>query len=233
MTGAIYKRGTDGSPAVRLGEGRPLDLSPDGLWALAMTGGPDTPHLILLPTGAGQPRDVPTAGIQVPIFGKGAALFPDGKRLLIRGSEKGSPMRLYVLDLETGTARAITSEISLESAILVSPDGKSVASSEDGKTVLYDVESRAARNIPGLPEGLYAIKWCADAHSLFVRTTGIKPLKVYRLDFASGRLDLWREFSVADIGSGLIGVIPTPDGKSYVYGYDRYFSDLFIAEGIK
>jgi eukaryotic-like serine/threonine-protein kinase len=232
--GAIYKRGTDGSPAVRLGEGTALDLSPDGLWVLALAQSSDTSRLVLLPTGAGQPRDVPLAGIHVQVFGSGAAFFPDGKRLLVRGSEKGAPVRLYVLDLETGKAREIAPKVSVESAILVSPDGKWVASSDDnGKSILYDVEGGAARPIPGLSEGLYAIKWCADGHSLFVRTTGIRPLKVYRLDLSSGRLDLWREFSVADIGSGLIGVIPAPDGKSYVYGYDRYFSDLFIAEGLK
>src|SRR5262249_49355519 len=32
---AVYKRKTDGSPAVRLGEGGPRALSPDGKWALA------------------------------------------------------------------------------------------------------------------------------------------------------------------------------------------------------
>ena len=31
----IYIRGTDGSPAVRLGEGYPCDLSPDGQWVIA------------------------------------------------------------------------------------------------------------------------------------------------------------------------------------------------------
>jgi hypothetical protein len=28
-------------------------------------------------------------------------------------------------------------------------------------------------------------------------------------------------------------VIPTPDGKSYVYGYTKWASDLFVAEGMK
>ena len=60
-----------------------------------------------------------------------------------------------------------------------------------------------------------------------------KPLRVYRLELSSGRMELWREFSVSDIGTGDLEVIPTPDGKSYVYGYKRYFSDLFIAEGLK
>ena len=35
--GGVYLRRTDGSPAVRLGPGTALDLSPDGKWALACT----------------------------------------------------------------------------------------------------------------------------------------------------------------------------------------------------
>lgn len=77
------------------------------------------------------------------------------------------------------------------------------------------------------------IGWCADGRSVFVRTSATNPLKIYRLDLSSGRQELWREFSVSDIGAGAIRVIPTPDGKSYVYGYTRYSSDLFIAEGLK
>ena len=51
---AIYLRKTDGSPAVRLGDGnRPL-LSPDGKWvACIVSDGPKT-KLTLLPTGAGE-----------------------------------------------------------------------------------------------------------------------------------------------------------------------------------
>ena len=87
--------------------------------------------------------------------------------------------------------------------------------------------------MPGLSKGLYAIQWSDDGRSLFVRTSGVRPLKVYRLELSSGRLELWKEFSVSDIGAGRMEVIPTPDGRSYVYGYTRYFSDLFIAEGLR
>ncbi len=48
--GSIYLRGTDGSPAVRLGDGQALALSPDGRWAIVQT---DSTHLDLIPTGAG------------------------------------------------------------------------------------------------------------------------------------------------------------------------------------
>ena len=108
-----------------------------------------------------------------------------------------------------------------------------VSSTDDAESVIYDVEGGPPQPVPGIPRDHYAIKWCADGRSLFVRTTGIHPLKVYRLELATGRLYLWREFSVTDIGTGNIGVIPTPNGESYVYGYTRYSSDLFVAEGLK
>ncbi|HYB53541.1 MAG TPA: protein kinase, partial [Thermoanaerobaculia bacterium] len=47
---AVYLRKTDGSPAVRLGEGTAMALSPDGKSALARRGS----QTVLLPTGAGQ-----------------------------------------------------------------------------------------------------------------------------------------------------------------------------------
>jgi len=231
---AVYKRRTDGSPAVPLGEGGALALSPDGLWALSSPGATDASHLVLLPTGPGQPRTLALPGIR--ISGSGARCFlPDGKRVLIRGVEAGHRARVYVIDLDSGKARPITPEgISLEANIAVSPDGAQVVVSEvDGKTDLYDLDGGPPRPVPALSGDLYAIKWCADGRSLFVRTSSIKPLRVYRLELSSGRMELWKEFSVSDIGTGDLEVIPTPDGKSYVYGYRRYFSDLFIAEGLK
>ena len=96
-----------------------------------------------------------------------------------------------------------------------------------------EADGGSRRSVPGLSGGLYPIKWCADGRSLFVRTQEVNPLKVYRLELSTERLELWKELSVSDIGAGVLGVIPTVDGKSYVYGYRRYLADLFIAEGLK
>jgi hypothetical protein len=228
---AVYLRRTDGSAAVRLGEGRSHALSPDGLWALVS---PDSQedHLVLLPTGPGQPRKVPLSGIKM--TGPGAKFFPDGKRILIRGNEPGHGFRLYALDIESGKARAFTPEgIPIESEIHVSPDGRRVFSSLDYEdTVIYDVEGGSPQPVPAVPRTDYAIRWCADGKSLFVRTVA-SPLKVYRLNLATGRQEPWKEFSITDIGASRGAVIPTPDGSSYVYSYTRNFSDLYIAEGLK
>lgn len=225
---AVYKRGMDGSPAVRLGEGTALALSPDGKWALASRG-VEALKLVLLPTGPGQPRELPLPGIT--LIGSQACFFPDGKRILIRGLEGAGHLRLYVLDIETGKARAVTPEgIGLEPFAL-SPDGKLLVCSRKGIGELYDVQGGAGRAVPGLPNGSVPIRWCADGR-LFVQT-GDNPVRVYRLTLSTGRLELWKEFSIPEGGGLDVAILPAPDGKSYVYGYTKYASDLFIAEGLR
>jgi len=59
---AVYKRRTDGSPAVPLGAGGALALSPDGLWALSSPDANDASHLVLLPTGQASPGRSPCRG---------------------------------------------------------------------------------------------------------------------------------------------------------------------------
>ena len=231
--GSVYKRGTDGSPAVRLGGGAAFGLSPDGKWALASQG-PETSRPILLPTGPGQPREVPLAGVTL-IAGH-ACFFPDGNRVIVRGIEPGHDARLYVLDIGTGKAGAVGPEdLSGGAAFGLSPDGKQLFCSRKGVGFeLYDVEGRAGRVVPGLPKDSKPIQWCADGRCLFVQTTGALPVKVYRLTLSTGGLELWREFSIPQVANPTaIHVLPAPDGKSYVYGYQRYSANLFIADGLK
>jgi Tol biopolymer transport system component len=96
----VYLRRTDGSPAVRLGQGNALALSPDGRWALSATN--DNSELHLLPTGVGKARQIESS---VESY-QWAGFLPGGKQILFAGREKGRPARLFVQDLETGTSKA-------------------------------------------------------------------------------------------------------------------------------
>ena len=225
---SVYKRGTDGSPAVRLGEGTAFALSPDGKWALAYQGPASRP--ILLPMGPGQPRELPLAGIA--LIGGHASFFPDGKRVIVRGIEPGHDARLYVLDIETGKAGAVGPEGGVSFGL--SPDGKQLFCAGKGGYELYDVEGGAGRAVPGLPKDSKPIQWCADGRCLFVQTTGTPLIKVSRLTLSTGRLELWKEFSIPVVGNPSdIHVLVAPDAKSYVYGYRSFAADLFIAEGLR
>src|SRR4029077_16926423 len=56
---AVYLRNTGGSPAIRLGEGSGMSLSPDGKWALSRLNVSPSP-LLLYPKGGGEIK--PLAG---------------------------------------------------------------------------------------------------------------------------------------------------------------------------
>ena len=77
-----YLRPTDGSDALRLGDGRALALSPDRKWALVARASPET-HLVLLPVGEGEPRRLPGGGL---LYRR--AVFPDGRRILYNADDK-------------------------------------------------------------------------------------------------------------------------------------------------
>jgi hypothetical protein len=60
-------------------------------------------------------------------------------------------------------------------------------------------------------------------------------VKVYRLDVATGAKELWKELLPADAaGVTQVGtVVPTPDGRAYVYSYIRLLSEMYVVEGLK
>ncbi len=225
--GSIYLRKTDGSEAVRLGQGDALALSPDAKWALARRDA-DT---VLMPTGAGVARKITTNGVT---FERGATFFPDGKRVLLIG-RVGDALRLFVWDIEGGEARPVTGEGVSRLSKAVSPDGRFVAASDaNANWSIYALEARAAapaRPITGLEPnrlgflGERPIRWSADGRSLFVLNFFSGALS--RLDPVSGRRELVKQ--LPPLSDAQI----TPDGAAYVYGYDYVLSHLMLIEGLK
>ncbi|MBZ5594807.1 MAG: protein kinase [Acidobacteriia bacterium] len=232
-TYGLYIRKTDGSPAVRIGDGAGAGFSPDGKWALAITSTSSAPQLVLYPTGAGNPRPLKRDDINY----VGATFLPDGKRILIAGNEPGHAARVWVGDISGGKPRPITPEGAVSNSLeSVSPDGKFlVARNPDGKFAMYPVDGGEPRPIAGLEEGEQPSQWSGDGRSLYVSRRSVLPRRVYRLDLATGHKEFWREFSPSDTAGldGVSGLRVTPDGKAYVYAYLRLLSVLYLVEGLK
>jgi Tol biopolymer transport system component len=229
----VYLRKTDGSPAVPLGEGKALALSPDGEWALTLRGGPP-PQLVLLPRGAGETKTLPTAGFES--FGN-AAFLPDGKRFLVAGTQRGRGQRLYLVDVETGQARPVSPEGVSTWGKSVSPDGKLAFGGTEGKWFVYPLEGAAASSplaVAGLAPTDAPIGWTADLRRLYVQDADENPARVYRVDWTSGKRDLFHEFWPSD-PAGIVasGVLVTPDGKGRVYSAMRVLSELYLVEGLR
>ena len=231
LTYAVYIRKTDGSPAVLLGEGGAVALSPDGKWVIAQT--QESPSQFrLLPTAAGEPRDLTKDNVNH----SWAHWFPDGKRILFSADEPGKGVRFYIYDLGSGKSAAISQEGVNGTAFALSPDSQQIAAiGPDQKGYLYPVAGGEPHLVAGINQGEQPITWSADGRSLYIYQPGELPARVYRLDVQSAQRTLWKELMPSDpAGVENIGPIyMTPDAKSCVFGYHRMLADLYLVEGLK
>jgi Tol biopolymer transport system component len=226
---AVCLRRTDGSAVVRLGEGMPGDLSPDGKWALAIV--PSSPQqLVLYPTGAGETRRLDRGGIE---SYESARFFPDGQSVLACGHEPGHASRCWAQEIAGGKPRAVTPEGTTRG--FPSPDARQILAQSSGGLVLYPAGGGEGRPVPGTTPGEIPIRWSRDGGSLLVYRGSDVPLRIERVALAAGRRDFVRTIGPADL-SGVISV-GTPflgeDEKSYAYVFSRTISHLFLVEGAR
>ena len=181
-----------------LGDGKALALSPDERWALVARELPE-PHLVLLPTGAGEPR--PLAGRRHPsvplgLVLPGRAADPD------RGRREGEASALLHPGCLAGVRRSPSPRRGCR-ATLVSPDGREIAGTTlEGLQLIYRVDGQGRpRSIEGALPDDFLVQWSADGKSILVRGVEERPLTLYRIDLASGRRERWKELAPPDMAA--------------------------------
>jgi hypothetical protein len=225
----LYLRRTDGSPAVRLGEGDWGSLSRDGRWVIA-TSPSERGDLTLIPTGAGNGKSIAPSN-----FIKTYALpgfLPDGKHIVFMASD-GQNWQVYTQDLNEGKPTAVTPAIGLtqtQAFQLASPDGKFVWIRDlQGRLAIYPLNGSTPRPVAGLLAEDIPANWGTDSNFVYVYRNDF-PIMVYRLDLKTGRRVLVTQFSPRDaIGlDGVRSLRMTPDGKTGAYSYIRALSVLYV-----
>lgn len=225
---SIFLRKTDGSPAIRLGDGGFGALSPDGKWVLASVGSPA--KLVLLPTGVGEPRQLTDDKTEHFNF----AWLPDSKSITYATAEPGHAPRSYLLDIQGGTPRPITPEGAVGG--LVTPDGKFLLAFDAQRVRwLYPISGGEPQKFSFVPSPDERILSFFDGgKSLLLRSQSL-PVKITRVDLATGRREAFKEIVPGDPAG--VQAIPTlrlsADGKSYAYSVGRILSDLFVVDGLK
>jgi len=229
---SVYLRGTDGSPAVRLGDGSALALSPDGRWALTQSAS-DSSRMFLLPTGAGEPQELPPTSMSVYT----ARWLPGGKQILVTGTEPGQGfrLRLYLMTLGAKEARPFTPPGITH--FIPSPDGSSVVTWGYTEGVkIYPIGGGEPRTIPGAPPvGERILQWRADGRALYaVRGFHDSGGWIDEIDIATGRRVPWKQLRLADpVGSRMRSTTMTPDARAYAYSVSSTLSTLYLAEGLR
>lgn len=240
---ASYVRQTDGSPAVRISDGVAASLSPDGKSALVFNNS-RIGELTIFPIGPGEPVHMNLGSITI-VF---ACWFPDGKKILVMGSEPEHGLRLYELDSPQAKPRAIAEEGFATAWNTISPDGRSIAVLDpEKKMVVYPIQpngaadgveathSKSPRTVPSVEPGEQPIRWSRDPDWIYVTKPTEIPTKVYRVNVKTGQRELLMTLQPVD-RTGLdttSSLRMTPDGNSYAYSYERFLSELYLGNNLK
>jgi len=227
--GSTYVRGTDGSPAVRLGEGLARALSPDGRWAIVQTYG--SPHFNVIPTGPGEALRLERPGLML----LDARWLPDEINVVVRARAQNGPARLYVLDVRGSAVRQVTPdgvEVG-DTGWAVSPDGAMLAVSGGQHVELFPIAGGGARRVPGASDRWRVIGWIE--RGLLISEDPAAGGTVFRVDPATGRRETWADINPQDPAGvmmlDLSRLVTTPDGRGYGYSWHRAMSDLYLVEG--
>jgi hypothetical protein len=238
----MFLGSTDGAPPVRLSEGSPASLSPDGRWALvfpATAGDGLLSTLALVPTTAGENRTMPRGSIDRYLD---AFWLPDGRNVVILAQEKNRPARLFIQDITHGDPRALTPEGTVTRYPTVTAAGV-VAGSLEPKAVwrFYPLNQSAPQEVPGLRETDVPLRFDGTGRFLFVREAGTGTVfgddraVIARVDARTAARQPWLNLQPADrVGLGsVVAVRLSADGQSYVYTCWREVSNLVLADGLQ
>ena len=227
----IFLRDTDGSPPVRIGNGVGRAISPDGKWVITQPGKQGA--LALVPTGAGEMRTLTHDNITYQTI----RYMPDGRQLIAVGIEPGHGVRTYLIDINTGNAKPITSEGF--AGVFLSPDGRNLAVlGPDGKWGVWPIDGSGIRPIPDLDSSFYLTGWTPDGTSLYALSnkSSDRIAKVYRVNPATGKMEFWKAFGNEMPKTGIKGVglpLLSQDGSAYAYVYSQALSVGYVVKGLK
>jgi hypothetical protein len=188
----------------------------------------------LVSTGAAPPRLVPLAGLRQAT----GVCMPDDEHVVVRGREGEREPEAFLVDLASGARRAVAGR----DARLPCACGRTMIACLDAMgRIQIRALSGPAHPGAGLAPGLLPLRFTPDGASLLVspvRTTRTEAIRIERVDIATGRRDVVREFKpVADLAGFWMlspaAVKVTPDGRGYAFSYFQYLHNLYVADGFR
>jgi DNA-binding winged helix-turn-helix (wHTH) protein len=232
---ATFLRRTDGSPPVRVGSGRALDLSPDGAWVLSVSlANPD--HLDLTPTGPGENRTIRLPGV---VAHEQAGFVGDGSRIYVTGRDAAGRRATWITDLDARLPRRLPlPEGRILSQNSFSADGSRFVASCPAaeRPCFFDAVSGAAVPVRGAQDGWMTVGIDARGRLYFHdEPKGAAPRRLIRLDPGSGVATPIAELAPRD-RAGVLSILTVnvaASGEAWAYSVIRRLSDLHVVTGLR
>ncbi len=231
---STYLRKSDGSAAIRLGDGYAGSLSPDMQRVAALTLA-SPPSVTILPTGAGESATIARG----PIAAYTAVTWtPDSQSVVFAGREQGHGTRVYRQNIKDGTPRPVSPEgFSFRPYTApLSPDGGTIiAAGTAGQLVKISLSDGTVHPLEGSQPGDRAMRWAADGRTVFVARITDRPASIWRVAVEGGRRELMLTLAPTDqAGYTSVGTAQiTPDGRHLAYSFGQNLMDLYLVRGLQ
>jgi len=196
--------------------------------------------VLLFPTGPGESREVDVGDLDPNV----ATFVPRGLTIAAVGRRSGSPAAL-VIDIMSGKRTTLDLAVLQGRAFGLrrylpthaSTDGSLLAAqADDGKVIAWSLEdSRPGRELASPGENEAFVGWSADRARIYVAAWNGPKARIDALDVTNGRRTTIREITVAD-PAGMM-MVPdlylSADAGSYIYGFSRMLSTLYVVSGLR
>jgi hypothetical protein len=105
----------------------------------------------------------------------------------------------------------------------------------DGRVLLFPLDGGDPSPVPGLEPGDVPMRWSTDGRALFIFRYDELPARIRRVDLGSHSRDVVAELNPPDPAGveAFVSAQVTPDGRSWVYTYFQYRTDLHLVTGLK
>ena len=228
-----FLRRSDGSPPVRVGMGRALDLSPDGRLVLSVDIRNAT-ALDLTPTGPGEIRKVRIPGF---VAHDDAGFLADSRRIFVTGRDASGRRATWLTDIDGKDPRALPLPEGrfLRQSTFSNDGSRFVASCPDaGGSCSYDSLSGRPTPIPGTEKGWVAVGIDVRGRIYYRGRMVGESDRLLRLEPATGRASELAELAPRDRAGafGVLDVTVAANGEAWAYTLLRRLSDLHVVTGL-
>lgn len=223
----IYLFHLDVRSAERIGEGRSLDLTADGLWALTQDAA-DLSQVSLVSVPGHKTTRVSSYGMEY----RWAKFLPssEGLQILFSGNYPGKTPQLYKQHLPNDAPSPVSSSLSLDHGI-VDTSGHFAAGLSDSSTLwIIDLRNGLTKSVAN-PERMQPLAF-ADNNRLFATRRNDNSLLFDYLDTTTGALTPFR-IEPFD-GTGVAEILPVRLARnlhSFVYSRLQTLSTLYVVSG--
>lgn len=225
---SVYLYNTVARKTERLAEGRAMDLSVDGRWALTQAAA-NPGKLTLISLNSRKSYPVTTDGFTY----QWAKFLPDSDCpvILLGASRTGQPFKIYRQQLPGGHPQPIAGEADL-SDVIVNDQGNTIAGIDaQSRLSVVDLETGAIRTF-SLPNYVSPARFTPENQVLTSRYEN-GSIVFETINSTSGETHPYRRFDVKDnMGTGEIARVQmSKDMKEFVYSRIQTLSDLFDVSG--